>query len=159
MPVRKSPKRRSPKRKSPAKRRSPNRKSPKRGSPKSCPSGKILKAGYYRKAYTRADGTRVKAIRVPPTCIKDVGLKGKGPKILPTPKEGLLKKHGYSLSASTNDRRKALRKAMRSDGGLSVLRHLNLRRNFIKRSQPANYKKMSDDLKYVQKLYHSGIKA
>ena len=38
----------------------------------------IERAGYYRKAYTRADGTKVKGSYVPTGMIKDVGLPGKG---------------------------------------------------------------------------------
>jgi hypothetical protein len=38
----------------------------------------IERAGYYRKAYTRADGTKVKGSYVPPGMIKDVGTSWQG---------------------------------------------------------------------------------
>ena len=42
-----------------------------------CKKGDIVRSGYRRKAYTRSDGTRVKATYVKPSCIKNRGAPGK----------------------------------------------------------------------------------
>ena len=58
----------------------------------------IERAGYYRKAYTRADGTKVKGSYVPAGMIKDVGLPGKGFK---GPGEGIGKLRNYVTRVDT----------------------------------------------------------
>ncbi len=61
----------------------------------------IHKKGYTRKAYTRSDGTRVKASKVAPTTfkIKDIGAHDRGRKVIPTMKKGRMTKcamkYGY----------------------------------------------------------------
>ena len=51
---------------------------------KKCKRGEIKKAGY----------TTKRGVQVPPTCIKDRGAPGKGPKVIPKLKEGAMM--GYS---------------------------------------------------------------
>ena len=117
-----------------------------------CDKGEIVRAGYTRKAYTRKDGTKVKATRVAPKCIKDRGEPGKGPYTLPPLKDNhFLTKHGYSLSKSFEDRKKALKKAIKENGSLSVLKHLVLVRNYSK-SIKKNYDKYTKDIEFVQAL-------
>ena len=117
-----------------------------------CDKGEIVRAGYTRKAYTRKDGTKVKATRVAPKCIKDRGEPGKGPYTLPPLKDNhFLTKHGYSLSKSFEDRKKALKKAIKENGSLSVLKHLVLVRNYSK-SIKKNYDKYTKDIEFIQVL-------
>ena len=42
-----------------------------------CNKGDIVRSGYYRKAYRRSDGVRVKGAYVSPVCIKNRGAPGK----------------------------------------------------------------------------------
>jgi len=63
-----------------------------------------------------------------------------------------LKKHGYKLSRSQTSRRIALKKAAKSRGTLSVLKRVNLIRNYSK-SVPINYEKLSSDVEYLKKQY------
>jgi hypothetical protein len=117
-----------------------------------CDKGEIVRKAYTRKAYTRKDGTKVKATRVAAKCIKDRGTPGKGPYTLPPLKDNhFLTKHGYSLSKSFEDRKKALKKAIKENGSLSVLRHLVLVRNYSK-SVKKNYDKYTKDIEFVQDL-------
>lgn len=120
---------------------------------KRCSPGKIMRVAYTRKAYTRADGTRVKACRVAARCVKDMGAKGKGKKTLPPPKDdGFLTSLGYRLHKPVAEREAALRRAVRKHGGLAVIRHLNLIRNYAK-NMPTTHAKYTRDLEYVSKLY------
>lgn len=108
----------------------------------SCPAGKIK-----RKAYTTKNGVHYKA-----TCVKDRGRPGKGPKILPAPKNtNHLSKYGYSLDESAQKRHNALKRAV-DDKGLEALRRLNLIRN-ITATGTSNKAKLSRDVDYASKLY------
>lgn len=108
-----------------------------------CPKGYVLRRGYTRKfkntvkreGYTvRRKGkvfiARPKANEtyVQSQCIKDRGLPGKGPRegegFAPL-RKGELIKYGYSYRLSDTMRRKALDKAIKSYGALSVYRKLN----------------------------------
>jgi len=109
-----------------------------------CPKGEIL-----RKAYTRKDGTRVKA-----SCVKDRGLPGKTPKskkVLPKLKEGLLEKYGYKLSKSFEKRKVALRKAMKNEGNVPVLRRVVVLRTYNK-NEPKLFKKLNRDVEFIQEV-------
>jgi len=80
-----------------------------------CPRGYIMRSGYT----TRND------VVVKPTCIKDRGKKGKGPKLIPPLKKGLLTKYGYSSKESTQKRHAALKKAAREYGAGNLVQKLN----------------------------------
>lgn len=109
----------------------------------SCPKGQIK-----RKSYKTKTGKKVKS-----KCIKDRGKPGKGPYTLPKIKDkGFLTKFGYRLKKKAVERRKALDKAINKKGGLSVIRHLNLIRNYSKWDK-VNYNKYTRDLKYVREQY------
>lgn len=117
-----------------------------------CDKGEIVRKAYTRKAYTRKDGTKVKATRVSPKCIKDRGNPGKGPYTLPPLKDNhFLTKHGYSLSKSFDERKKSLKKAIKENSSLSVLKHLVLVRNYSK-SVKKNYDKYTKDIRFIQDL-------
>lgn len=63
-----------------------------------------------------------------------------------------LSKYGYKLTSSMSTRRKSLKKASKKYGTIQVLRRTNLIRNYSK-SVPENYKKLSDDVEYMKKVY------
>lgn len=120
---------------------------------KKCPKGKIMRKKYIRKKYTTVTGAKVRKTTVKESCIKDRGKPGKGPKTLPPIDDKPdLKQYGYSLSISSENRRKALRKAAREEGILPILRRVNLIRNYTK-SVPHNYAKLSKDVDYLKELY------
>lgn len=127
-----------------------------------CARGEIEREGYYRKGYMRnsfrrKDGTfvpstYVSGAEVPPTCVKDMGKPGKGPRILPKPSGKLhLHKYGYAIRKSEANRRAALRAASRDNDTLEVLRHLNLLRNY--QPIPENKAIFSQDVEYMKNLY------
>lgn len=127
-----------------------------------CGPGKIKRKGYRRKGYlrnefTRGDGvhvpsTYVSASRVPSTCVKDMGKKGRGEKTLPTPGDEIhLSRYGYGIHKSQSERRKALRKASGDFNALSVLRRINLLRNF--QPVPEIKKIFSKDVEYMKRYY------
>jgi hypothetical protein len=127
-----------------------------------CPSGMIEKEGYtrkghIRKSYTRKDGTKVSAAivsetDVPPVCVKDVGKPGKGPKILPKPRNEIkLHTYGYSTKKTDAQRHEALKDAAHDFGLLKVLRRMNLLRNY--QSVPSVKAVFNRDVEYLKKQY------
>jgi len=80
-----------------------------------CPSGYIL-----RKGYKTRRGTTVK-----PSCIKNRGKPGKGPKLFPKLKKGLLTEYGYSSKDSLSIRHRALKRAMKAYGKGNLANKLN----------------------------------
>ena len=112
--------------------------------PSKCPKNKIK-----RKAYTTKKGTHVKA-----TCTKNMGAPGKTPKskkVLPKLKKGELTTYGYHLKNSAEKREKSLRKAMKHEGNLEVLRRIVVLRTYLK-SNPTHYKKLNKDVEYIQEV-------
>ena len=110
-----------------------------------CPKGMIERSSFIRKSSNK----KVKA-----TCIKDQGKPGKGPKlgILPAYDIGILSKFGYSLHDSHDIRIKALKKAIKNNNELKILRHVNALRTLFK-SNEKYYNKLDKDLKWIQKDY------
>jgi len=108
-----------------------------------CKKGQIL-----RKAYTKRSGSKVKA-----SCIEDRGLVGHGPKTLPPLDKNLsLSRFGYKLDKPEKTRRSSLKKASKKYSTISVLKRVNLIRNYSK-SIPENYDKLSNDVDYLKKQY------
>lgn len=134
----------------------------KRSGKNKCGPGEIMRVGYRRKGYQRneyirKDGTvvpatYVSATYVPPTCIKDMGRPGKGPKTLPKPNNFIhLSKYGYSIYKPEKQRRAALRAAIKDYNTLSILRRLNLLRNY--QAIPENKEIFTKDVEYLKHLY------
>jgi len=113
---------------------------------------KIRRASYVRKSYTRKDGTKVKGSKVKSSLIIDRGKKGKGRRLFEIKDEGFLRENGYSLKKPIEQRRSSLRKASKEKGTLPVLRHLNAIRT-LQKNNPDNFKKLDQDVKFVQKEY------
>jgi hypothetical protein len=114
-----------------------------------CPKGMIERVGYNFKRKTSKKIVHVKSV-----CIKDQGKTGKGPKlgILPAKDVGILSDYGYSLHDTHEERIKALKRAMKHNKELKILRHINALRTLNKRNN-TNYNKLDKDLKWIQKDY------
>ncbi len=114
-----------------------------------CPKGMITRVGYSFKRKSSKKTVNVKSI-----CIKDQGKSGKGPKLDILPKEdiGILSNYGYSLSDTHDIRVKALKKAIKHNSELKILRHINALRT-LNKSNKTNYNKLDKDLKWIQKDY------
>ena len=139
-----------------------SKKTKKKRDSNKCKPGEILKKGYDRKGYQRneykrRDGgiiptTFVAKTHVPPTCIKDMGKPGKGPKTLPElNKQIRLTRYGYGVHKPEAERRKALRAASNDFDTLKVYRRLNLIRNY--QAVPEVKDIFSQDVEYMKKLY------
>ncbi len=118
----------------------------------SCPKGTIERVGYEYNKTNKKNGTHVK---VGKTCVPDKGKPGKGPKLIPMPKEdeGLLTTYGYSLKDSHEKRIKALKKANVNEDELKVLRHVNALRT-LQKSNERYYNKLNKDFKWLQDNYN-----
>jgi hypothetical protein len=114
--------------------------------------GMIRRSSYVRKSYTRKDGTKVKGSKVKSSLIVDKGKKGKGRRLFEIKDKGFLTENGYSLKKPVEQRKTSLRRASKEKGMLPVLRHLNAIRT-LQKNNPENFKKLDQDVKFVQKEY------
>jgi hypothetical protein len=114
-----------------------------------CSKGMIEKVGYKFKRKTSK-----KSVHVKPVCIKDQGKTGKGPKLDILPKEdiGILSNYGYSLKNTHEERVKSLKRAIKHNKELKILRHINALRTLFK-SNEKYYNKLDKDLKWIQAHY------
>ena len=132
---------------------------------KVCPKGYILRKAYVRKyttaikdkgytvhrgnktfrAYPSSGSTIVKA-----SCIKDRGLKGKGPQEIGPLRKGELLKHGYSYRKTADERHSALRKAVKEFGALGVYRKLNAVAKLSSRTEPQIARVFKADRNWVK---------
>jgi hypothetical protein len=136
-----------------------------------CPSGYILRRGYTRKfknsvkreGYTVRRKGKLFTVRpkknsayVPPQCIKDRGLPGKGPKQgegIGALRKGELIKYGYSYRLANSKRQGALKKAMKSYGPLSVYRKLNAVSKLSVRTAPDASTIFAKDRNWIRNNY------
>jgi len=81
---------------------------------------------------------------------EDVGRPGIGPKLIPIIEKGSLSKHGYSTKKSEVARRRALKKAIKEYGALSVYRKLKAMQTLRKRTQPEAREVFASDAEYVR---------
>jgi hypothetical protein len=94
-----------------------------------CKTTEICRNGYYRKAYTRSDGSKVRSTYVRPVCISSPkksprkGSRDKG--FIGALSDGRLRQFGYSSAKSDISRHRALNAAVNEYGWLSVFRKLN----------------------------------
>ncbi|AQN68518.1 hypothetical protein [Saudi moumouvirus] len=127
-----------------------------------CGPGEIVRKGFYRKGFqrrefVRSDGTIVPAsfipeTYVPATCMKDMGKPGKGPKILPTPRGDIhFRDYGYDVHKPDRERQQALIEASKDYDPLTVLRRMNLIRNY--QPVPENKERMSRDVEFMSNYY------
>jgi hypothetical protein len=81
-----------------------------------------------------------------------MGAPGKTPKnkrVLPKLKKGELTEYGYHLKNSSEKRERSLRKAMKNEGDLTVLRRVVVLRTYMK-ANPTYYKKLNKDVEFIQ---------
>lgn len=78
---------------------------------------------------------------------KRTGLKGIGPL-----KEGLLKKVGYTVTASKTRRHAAVKRAVKKYGKASTIRKLNAVAVYTRRRSPVKSRKFRSDMKFAQKM-------
>lgn len=78
---------------------------------------------------------------------KRTGLKGIGPL-----KKGLLKKVGYSVSASKTRRHAAVKRAVKKYGRASTIRKLNAVAVYTRKRSPATSRTFKSDMKFAQKM-------
>lgn len=103
-----------------------------------------------RNAYTRKDGTKVKA-----TCIANRGLPGKSNKKIEIKNEGVLSNAGYDdiKNMNENQRHRALNKAIKEHGHLKIIRALGARRALLYRTEPNQSNIFGKDQKWVSAKY------
>ena len=90
----------------------------------------VHRRGYWRGPYTyRRRGKLIKVkrhyVKATSYRIRDVGARGRGPKRIPIEAEGALTRFGYGIHKSTRARRRALRRAIKEYGALTVWRRLH----------------------------------
>ena len=123
-----------------------------------CHVGQILRSGYRRKAYTRADGTRVKASYVPPRCVKSQGLPGKtmaSAKVLPRLRHGELTRYGYRADKPAAQRLKALKRSAAAYGYRSTVGRVVAIMNYSKHN-PRLHRIYKTDLKNLRAAHAAG---
>ncbi len=119
-----------------------------------CPKGSELRKGYVRKSFTKKNGTKVPKSYVDPVCVKNTGLPGKTAKssrVIKLTHEGSLKKYGYSTKETTSKRHNALLKAAKNYSYSKVIEKLVALKTLSKKSNPSIVKKVSADIKGLQK--------
>lgn len=109
----------------------------------------MLRHGY---TYVRRTGTRV---RVGPTRIRNLGLPGRGPIIIPVKRPGMLTRYGYTAKQRLAGRRRtALRRAI--SGGqtpLQVFHRLNAIQKLSSRTRPVYAKRYSANKQWLSRKY------
>lgn len=120
----------------------------------------VRRKSYRRKPYTRKDGTRVKGTIVPATTykIKDRGVPGRGPKVIPYIRKGLLGKYGYNAKKPAAIRRKALVRSAKVNGYQVPIDQLIAVRTLNKRTNPSISNVFNSDILWMRKN-RSAIKA
>jgi hypothetical protein len=133
-----------------------------------CPTGYILRKGYTRKfrpsivtsGYTvRRKGKlytvrpKTNTIKVNAGCIKNRGLPGKGPREgegIGKLRKGDLIRYGYQYRLSDTLREKALKKAIKAYGPLTVYRKLNAVAKLSVRTAPDASKIFAKDREWIR---------
>jgi hypothetical protein len=136
-----------------------------------CPKGYIMRKGYTRRfrpsvkssGFTvRRKGTiytvrpKANSITVPPACIVNRGLPGKGPKEgegIGKLRKGELIKYGYQYRLSDSLRHSALKRAIKRYGALSVFRKLDAVSKLSLRTAPDASKIFTLDRNWIRDNY------
>lgn len=116
----------------------------------------VKREGYDRKAYTREDGTHVKATHVPPATfkIRDRGAKGRGKKIFKIEKGRM---QGYSTSMPERTRHEKLDRLIEKHGAATVWHMLNAQ-VVLRKNTPGHAKTVfKEDREYVREKFHPDI--
>ena len=136
-----------------------------------CPKGFIYRKGYTRKfrntvkreGFTVRRRGKVFTVRpkknstyVPPGCIRNRGLPGKGPREgegIGSLRKGELIKYGYSYRLADSTREKALRKAIKAYGALSVYRKLDAVSKYSMRTAPDASRIFARDRDWIRRNF------
>ena len=127
-----------------------------------CAKGKILHSAYTRKGYTKKNGSKVKKIGVQSSCIKDVGLPGKGKK-LAVIEDHFLSQYGYHNVKDLNleQRKSALMSLIKHFTPIKgqmptmnyVIRALNYRYILNRNTNPKVANIFRNDRNMISKMY------
>ena len=123
-----------------------------------CGVGEILRSGFRRKGYSRADGSRVKASYVWPRCVDSQGLPGKmmaSAKVLPKLRHGELTSYGYRADKPAAQRLKALERSAAVYGYRSTVGRVVAFMNYSEHT-PRLLRVYKTDLKNLRAAYASG---
>jgi Family of unknown function (DUF5771) len=101
------------------------------------------------KAYTRRITGKI--VRVKSSMIRNRGLPGKGPYVLPPLTPGKL--YGYSVSASPSSRKKSLTIAMMHNSPLTVFRRLQVLARYLKRTSPTAVRTILSNASMVRRKF------
>lgn len=108
---------------------------------------KIVRAGYVARRKSRL-------VRVAPALIRNLGLVGKGPKIIPVKTTGALTMFGYSPKFGPVMRRKALGAAVRAgQAPLTVFHRLDALSKLYKRTQPVYARRTRMNGKWILRTF------
>jgi len=129
---------------------------------KKCSKGKIARKSYTRtpgskqkNSFARTQNRTGKKVYVKSACVPDTGKPGKTPKkakILPKLGNKLhLSNYGYELKQNAKNRRASLSRASSDNNPITVLRRLNLIRNYT--AVEKNKAKLSSDVKWMSNKY------
>jgi hypothetical protein len=136
-----------------------------------CPKGFILRKSYTRKfrntvkreGFTVRRKGKVFTVRpkknityVPAGCIRNRGLPGKGPREgegIGSLRKGELIKYGYSYRLADSTREKALRKAIKAYGALSVYRKLDAVAKYSIRTAPDASRIFARDRDWIRRNF------
>lgn len=131
------------------------RKATRKISPKDCPKGYILRSAYIRKSKTG------KTVIVPADCIKARGRSikrgSKGKPLIGPMVTGALSQFGYHADLPISIRHKALKKAVKKYGALSVGRKLNAVYVLNRNTNPKIAKILKSDSLWVFNKYEKTI--
>ena len=116
------------------------------------PTGYII---VRRRGYTARRGKTVYRVRPTVYRKKDVGAPGRGPRVIEIRRKGALRQLGYSIHAPTDERRRALRKAVEKYGPTTVFRMLMAQAVFRKRTDHLE-PKFREDAEWVKRQYGIG---
>ncbi len=116
---------------------------------KDCKEGEIKRVGY---TYIKSKSNSTK-VNVKSTCVKDMGKPGKGPKLIVMPSKdvGILSDYGYHMKDKYEERIKAIKRSLKDNSKLKLIRHINALRTLFK-SNIMYYNKLDKDLKWLQNL-------
>ncbi len=107
------------------------------------PKGKIFRKGF---SFKRKDGTLVK---VPGKYIIDRGMPGKGPKLIPKLKKGMLSRIGYNVNNGDVSRHRALNKGVEEYSKNTMIKRLNAVSIFLKNTSPKKSEIFRKDTRWL----------
>lgn len=125
-----------------------------------CRPNEIIREGYVRSGYKRVNGTVVKKVIVPPSCIKARGMARitgrKGKKVIKAViRKGTLTECGYRVDLSESKRQAAIGRCIKQfkKTPLELFRKLNLVAILQKNTNPNHARVFLSDRNYIRERY------